>query len=118
PLSTVIVLKQVVHLARWLGTAGLADDLRRNTGHRRVVRHRLEHDRACSDARAMADLDVAEDLGARADQYAAADFRMTISRLLAGAAERHLLQDRHVILDHRGLAYHEAGRMIEEDSAP
>ena len=41
---------------------------------------------------------------------------MTISRFLAGAAERHLLQDRHVVLDHRGLADHEAGGVIEEDT--
>ena len=78
----------------------------------------VEHDRAGGDARAMTDLDIAEDLlGARSDQYAAADFRMAISRLLAGAAERHLLQDRHVILDDRGLADHDAGGVIEEDAA-
>ena len=37
--------------------------------------------------------------------------------LLAGAAERHVVQDRHVVLDHRGLADHQAGRVVEEDAA-
>jgi len=64
----------------------------------------------------MTDLDIAEYLGAGTDQHPAADFRMTISRFLAGTAERHLLQDRHVVLDHRGLADHEAGGVIEEDT--
>ena len=70
------------------------------------------------DPRAMSDLDIAEDLGAGADQYAAANLGMAIARLLAGAAERHLLQDRHVVLDDRGLADHEAGGMVEENAAP
>ena len=63
----------------------------------------------------MTDLDIAEYLGAGTDQHPAADFRMTISRFLAGAAERHLLQDRHVVLDHAtGLVVGETA-MIEDD---
>ena len=52
------------------------------------------------DARAMADLDIAEDLRPRADQHAVADFGMAVAGLLAGAAEGDALQDRHVVLDH------------------
>ena len=37
---------------------------------------------------------------------------------LARPAQRHILQDRHVILHHRGLADDEAGRMIEEMPRP
>ena len=57
----------------------------------------------------MADLDIAEDLGARADQHAAADFRMTVAAGLAGTTERHAVQDRHIVFDHGGLTDHEAG---------
>ena len=64
-----------------------------------------------------ADLDIAEDLGAGADQHAVADLRMAVAALLAGAAERHVLEDRDVVLDHRGLADDEAGGMVEEDAA-
>ena len=45
------------------------------------------------------------------------DFRMAVAVLLAGAAERHAVQHRHVVADHRGLADHEAGGMIEENAA-
>ena len=47
----------------------------------------------------MADLDIAEDFRARADQHAVTDFRVAVAGLLAGAAERHALQDRDVVLD-------------------
>ena len=75
-----------------------------------------QHDRARRHPRAMADLDIAEHFGAGADQHAAADFRMAVADLLAGAAERHALQDRHVVLDDRRLADHQAGGMVEEDA--
>ena len=65
----------------------------------------------------MPDFDIAEDLGAGADHHAAADLRMAVAVFLAGAAERHVLQDRDVVLDHRRLADHEAGGVIEEDAA-
>src|SRR5262249_17804138 len=116
--SAVVVMKQVVHRARRLWAAGLADDLGRNTGDRGVVRHRLENDRSGGDPRAVADFDIAEDFRAGADQYAVTDFWMAIARLLAGPAERHLLQYRHVVLDQGGLAQDQAGGVIEEDSAP
>ena len=65
----------------------------------------------------MADLDIAEDLGARADQHATGDLRMAIGALLACAAERDAVQDRDVIADDGGFADDEARRVIEEDAA-
>lgn len=65
----------------------------------------------------MSDLDIAEDLGARADHHAVTDFRMTILILLAGATEGDAVKDRHVVFDQRGLADHKAGGVIEEDAA-
>src|SRR6516164_2618902 len=79
----------LVHGARRLGATGLADDLCRHAGDRDIVRHRLDDDGARRNARAMADLDVAEDLRARTDHDAAANLRMAVLVLLAGAAERH-----------------------------
>ena len=108
--------EDLVHVARRLGAAGLADNARRHAGDGLVVRHRRQHDRAGGDARAMADLDIAENLRARADQHAVADLRMAVAGLLAGAAQRHALQDRDVVLDHRRLADDEAGRVVEEDA--
>src|SRR4029453_19074584 len=111
------IVEQLVHGGGGLGATGLADDLSRNTGDRGVVWHRLEHDRSGGDAGAVTDFDIAEDLGARPDQYPPADLGMTVPRLLAGAAERHLLQDRDVVLDHGGLADNEAGGVVKEDTA-
>src|SRR3569833_1983132 len=65
----------------------------------------------------MPDLDVAKELRAGADHHAAPDLRVTVLFLLAGAAERHTVQDRHIVVDRRGFADDQAGRMIEEDAA-
>src|ERR1700691_2891729 len=43
-----------------------------------------------------------------------ADLGMPVAGLLAGAAEGHALQNRNVVLDHRRLADHEAGCVIEK----
>src|SRR5437763_9177599 len=65
----------------------------------------------------MPDLDIAENLGPGADHHAAADFRMAVLVLLAGAAERNAVQDRDVVVDHRGFADYEPGGMVEENAA-
>ena len=44
-------------------------------------------------------------------------FGMAVAGFLAGAAERHVVQHRHVVVDHRGLAHHKAGGVVEEDAA-
>src|ERR1700730_7197488 len=64
----------------------------------------------------MADLDIAENFRARADQYAVADFGMAVLVLLAGATKRDAVQDRDVVFDHSGLADDEAGGVIKEDT--
>src|SRR6266496_5014968 len=107
----------LVHGARRLGAAGLADDLRGHTRHRHIMRHRLHHHRAGGNPRAMADLDIAEDFGASPDHHAAANFWMPILVLLAGATERDAMQDRDVVVDHGGLAADESGGVVEEDAA-
>ena len=65
----------------------------------------------------MSDLDIPENLGARADHHAAPDLRVTVLVLLAGAAKRHVMQDRNVILDHRSLADDQPGGVVEENAA-
>src|SRR5947207_953509 len=82
------------------------------------MRHRLEHDRARGNARAVADLDVAEDLGAGADEDAIADFRMPVSRLFSGPSERYAVQHGDIILNDGGLPDHEPRRVVDENAAP
>ena len=43
---------------------------------------------------------------------------MPVAALLAGAAQRHPLQDRHVVLDHRRLADHDPGPVVDQDPPP
>ena len=62
----------------------------------------------------MTDFDIAENLGARPDQYTVSNLGMTVLVLLAGAAERDAVQDRDVVFDHGGLADHKTGGMVEE----
>jgi len=67
-----------------------------------------------SRAGAVADLDVAQNLRAGADQHAVADLGVTVARLLARAAERNALQNRDIILDDTGLADDQRRRVVEE----
>src|SRR6185312_11802947 len=110
-------VKHLVHGARRLGAPGFAHDLGWHSGDRDIVRDRLDDNRPGGDARAMPDFDIAKDLGAGADHHATTDFRVTVLVLLAGAAERYIVQDRHVILNHRGLSDDESGCVIDENAA-
>ena len=65
----------------------------------------------------MTDLDIAENLRARPDHHAVADLGMAVLVLLAGAAERHAVQDRDVVFDDGGLAADKTGGVVEEDAA-
>src|SRR6185295_7230400 len=109
--------KLLVHHARRLRTASLADDPRGHARHGRVVWHRLEHDGARGNARAMTDLDGADDLGTGAEHDTTPDLRVAVAMVLAGAAQCHVMQNGDVILDLRGLADHQPGRVVEEDAA-
>ena len=94
------------------------DDFRRDAGDSRVLGNRLKHHGARRDARESADFDIAEDFCSGADQHAATDFRVAVAGLLAGAAERDILQNRNIVFDHRRRADDEAGRMIEKHALP
>src|SRR5580704_1225175 len=110
------VLKYLIHGAGWLRATGLADDFGRNTGDRDIVWHRLHHHRACGDAGTMANLDIAEDFGAGANHHAVADLRMPVLPFLAGAAQCHVVQHRHIVADFRGFTDDKASGVIEENA--
>ena len=75
-----------------------------------------KHDRPRRNARAMPDLDVAEDLCTGPDQHAVPHLGVAVADVLAGAAQRHVLQHRDVVLDDRRGADDEPRRVIEEDT--
>ena len=110
-------IEHLIHGARWLCAAGLADNFGGNPRYGDVVRHRLHDDGAGCDAGAMADLDITENLGPCSDQHTAADLWMSVLVFLAGTAESNAMQDRDVVFDDSGFAAHESGGMIEKDAA-
>src|SRR5947208_1312444 len=73
-----LVLDDLVHGTRGLGAAGFADHAGRDAGHGGVARHGFQHHGTGRHAGALADLDVAEDLGAGADQHALAHLGMAV----------------------------------------
>src|ERR1044072_6414291 len=109
-------VKQLVHRTGRLKEALVADDLGRNTSDRDGVLHRLHNDRPRCDARAMANLNVAENFRAGADHHAAANLGMAVLVFLAGAAERDVMEDRNIIVDYGGLTDHKSCGVIEEDA--
>ena len=66
----------------------------------------------------MPDLDIAEHFRPCPDQNAAPDFRVPVARLLARPAERHILKDRDIILNHRRLPDNQSRRMIKKHALP
>ena len=53
----------------------------------------MQDDTARANLGVAADLDIAEHFCPSAQQHAVAHFRVPVAALLAGAAERHLMQD-------------------------
>ena len=80
--------------------------------------HVLQHDAAGAHLRPLADRDRAQYLRPRADQHAAPDERVALPALLARATQGHALKQRDIVIDHRRLAHHYAGAMVEQDAAP
>src|SRR4051812_15605734 len=63
-----------------------------------------------------ADLHVPEDHGARTEQDTGADLRVTVARFLTRRAERHAVEDGHVVADDRGLPDDYAGGVVHQDA--
>ena len=104
----------MIHGAGRLFARRVADDLGRHARNRHVVRHGLQHHRARRHARAAPDLDIADDARARADQHTVGDLRMPVAVILAGATERHAVQDRDVVADGRSLANDKAYDVLRD----
>ncbi len=68
-----------------------ADWLRGRPGHHCLRRYRLEHERPRCNLGPLADADVAQHRGGRADQHVVGDFGVAVAALFARAAQRHVL---------------------------
>src|SRR5512135_1635436 len=105
----IVVPDELIHAERRLLATGGADISRRHPGDGPPRRHVMEHDAARGYPHAIADGDVAENLGAGAHHHATADLGMAIAIFIAGAAKRDAMQHGAIVPNHRRLANDNAG---------
>nr|VVW55908.1 unnamed protein product [Nymphaea colorata] len=77
-------------------------------------RHLLQHDRPGPDLSPMADLDVSQHMRTCTNQDPIPNLGVPVAAALSGTAERHVVQDRHIVADDGGLADHGPGSMVQE----
>src|SRR5690606_19062954 len=106
--------QQLIHLARGLVAAGLADHPGRDTSYRLVVWNGRKNNRAGSDFRAVPNLDIAQNLRPCPNEHAIAYLGMTVAAGLPGASKGNAMQNRNVVLDHCRLTDHQPRGMVEE----
>ena len=65
---------------------------------------------------ATPDFDIAKNFGAGSDQDSVADFWVTVTFGLAGAAECDVVQDGYIVFNHRRFTDDEAMSVIQQDA--
>lgn len=95
----------------------LIDDVRGDADNGRVWWYVAKDDRACADAGAFADDDVAEDVRIVAHEDAVAEGRVAFAAGFASSAEGDALVKRDVIADNRGFADDNADPVVDEETA-
>ena len=86
-----------------------------HSGERRVRRYVAEHDGSCANLCAIANVDVPQKLGVRAEHDAVADFRVTVADFVASTAERDAVQKADVVPDDGGFADDDVCRMVDQE---
>ena len=102
-----------IHLQRRLGNGASPHDARGYSGNRGVRRYVSQYHATGGYFRSDSNLDITQDLGARSDEHAAPDLRVSIARLFAGAAQCDFVQQRYVVFHDRGLADDDARAVID-----
>ena len=91
--SDLVIGQALVHLQGRHRPTRPADDPGRHACDRGPRRHVMQDNTARTDLGVAADLDIAEHFCPSAQQHAVPHFRVPVATLLAGAAQRHLVQD-------------------------
>jgi hypothetical protein len=68
----------------------------------RVCRNVTHYHSACADFCAVANVNVAEQLGVGTEHHSVSDFRMTVADFVTGTAEGHAVQETDVVADYGG----------------
>ena len=111
-----IIGKTVIHREGGLGLLRAADNAGRDAGHGAMRRNVVEHDTSRTDFGSLPDFDISENLRPGADQDTFANFRVTVTCLLARPAERDFVQHGNVVLNDGRLADHDSRAMIDENA--
>src|SRR6185437_1313819 len=114
--AAVVIRDHLVHHECRLLAARRADLALRHARDRAPRRYVVEDDASRSHPRAIADLDIAEDLGPCPHHNSAPDLGMAIAPLVAGAAEGNAVQHRAIVADHGSLADDDARGVVEHDA--
>src|SRR5689334_12702962 len=110
------ILDDLIHLLRRTIRSGAIRQVSRYANCGATWRYRLQDHRPRSDARVLANLDVAEHLGAHRQQHAAPHFRMPVALLFARATESYAVQHRDIVFDDCCFADHSAGRVVNHET--
>ena len=107
---------ELIHHERGLLATRRSDVVCRDAGDGAPRRYVMQHHAAGRHAHAIADLDIAEDLGAGTHHHARANLGVAVAALVASAPKRNAMQERAIVADHRRLADDDAGGVIEHDA--
>ena len=93
-----------VHLQRRFSNGASPDDTCGYSGNCGVRRNVFQNNATGGDFCSDPNLDISQNLGARADEHSAPYLRVSIARLFARSAQGDFVQQRYVVFDDRGLA--------------
>ena len=106
----------MVHIQGRLVRSGFAHHLGGYARDCGVGLYRLQYHASCAHFGAFTDADIAQNLGASANEHAIADLGMAVAVFLARTAQRYRLQNRHVIAHASCFAHYKARGVVEHDA--
>ncbi len=104
----------LIHAFGGIGRPGSLDNASGNADGRASCGNALSHERPGGDLGIGPDLDIADNLSARANKHAGPDLGMPIRFAGSGPAKRDPVQDRDIVFDYHGLASHKSRCMVEK----
>src|SRR5258706_10984779 len=79
-----------------------------------MLRHRFDHDRACSNQRTTPNGNISQYLSARPDNDIISECGMTFPPFLTSSSQGHTLVERDIVTNDSGLADHHSHPMVDE----
>ncbi|CAI0543814.1 unnamed protein product [Linum tenue] len=113
----------MIHGFSWallvLGRGLLPSDEPGRVPHRRGPRRDVDQNhRPCPNFRSFSNVDIPQDRRPGAYQHAIADLRVPVAASFPRSTERDVVQDRHVVPNHRRLAHDHPRGVVEQNPLP